>query len=69
MKTTSVDVVANLFHMSNEMREERENIVTRAGGDITAFLNRDITMKYNEELEEVKNVSFLIEQISITHDR
>lgn len=55
----SIDVVAGLFHMSNELRVERENIKTRntnkEGND--AFINREMTMKYNEELDEVAQVS------------
>jgi hypothetical protein len=60
----SIDVVAGLFQMSNELREERENIMTRTtkdGGNnnIEAFINRETTLKYNDELDEVAQVSFM----------
>ncbi len=57
----SIDVVAGLFQMSNELREERESIMTRTSKDgsnnnMEAFLNRETTLKYNDELEEVAQV-------------
>eukprot|EP01031_Cornospumella_fuschlensis_P025439 gene25439-30718_t len=61
----SIDVVAGLFQMSNELREERESIMFRVHqkeGDqrengeapnSDAFLNRETTLKYNDQLDEV----------------
>ncbi len=50
--------------MSNELRVERENIKTRStnkdGND--AFINRETTLKYNDELEEVVQVSNFFKQ-------
>ena len=60
--TGSVDVVSDLFKMSNELRVERESIMLRniQGGagnaGMNAFLNREATMKYNEELDDVTTV-------------
>ncbi|RYH14542.1 hypothetical protein EON65_33405 [archaeon] len=63
----SVDVVAGLFQMSNELREERESIMFRSnqpnegaiepeiGSD--AFLNQETTLKCNDQLDEVATVS------------
>jgi len=55
LKMKSVDAVEELFQMSNE-RHEREQILSRADGNMDAFLNRGVTMKYNEELDEVIEV-------------
>ena len=48
--------------MSNELRVERENIKTRnTNKDGTdAFINREVTLKYNDELDEVAQVSFIL---------
>ena len=65
---SSVDIVANLFAISDEMREEREAISKHKGlvgggnddddddddNDNTAFIHRGTTMKYNEMLDENK---------------
>ena len=66
-RLSSVDIVANLFAISDEMREEREAISKHrilAGdddgngngddNDNTAFIHRGTTMKYNEMLDENK---------------
>lgn len=65
----SIDVVAGLFQMSNELREERENIMTRTAKDggnnsMEAFINRETTLKYNDELEEVAQVILLLKSIT-----
>jgi hypothetical protein len=53
-RVSSVDIVSDLFDMSNDLRVERERISTRkTEEDIDAFVNRDATMKYNTELDEV----------------
>lgn len=57
----SIDVVEDLFHMSNELREEREHILHRHPADeddcgMQAYIHRDVTLKYNEELEDIKKV-------------
>ncbi len=48
--------------MSNELRVERENIKTRnTNKDGTdAFINREVTLKYNDELDEVAQVRFIL---------
>ena len=67
-RLSSVDIVANLFAISDEMREEREAISKHKGlvgggnddddddddNDNTAFIHRGTTMKYNEMLDENK---------------
>lgn len=55
----SLQVVEGLFNMSNELRVERESIVARGkdgSNNIEAFLNRETTLKYNEELDDVARV-------------
>ena len=51
--------------MSNELRQERENIIARSNmiendEKLEAFLNRDTTMKYNDQLDEVAQVYIYI---------
>eukprot|EP00601_Ochromonadales_sp_CCMP2298_P024470 CAMPEP_0173296556 /NCGR_PEP_ID=MMETSP1143-20121109/15023_1 /TAXON_ID=483371 /ORGANISM="non described non described, Strain CCMP2298" /LENGTH=434 /DNA_ID=CAMNT_0014236415 /DNA_START=31 /DNA_END=1332 /DNA_ORIENTATION=- len=53
----SVDVVADLFKMSNELRVERESIMLRGSGRGAGQVvglggDHDITLRYNDELEE-----------------
>eukprot|EP01033_Poteriospumella_lacustris_P002978 gene2978-2179_t len=52
----SLQVVEGLFNMSNELREERESIMAHGkdgAGNMEAFINRETTLKYNEELDAV----------------
>lgn len=54
-------MVEGLFNMSNELREERESIMAHGkdgAGNMEAFINRETTMKYNEELDAVSRVSY-----------
>lgn len=56
----SLQVVEGLFNMSNELREERESIMAHGkdgAGNMEAFINRETTLKYNEELDAVSRVS------------
>lgn len=61
----SIDVVEDLFKMSNELRQERENIIARStmidntDEKLEILLNRDTTMKYNDQLDEVAQVYIL----------
>jgi len=59
---SSIDIVADLFSLSNDMRIERENIVGRNDKDthMKAFIDRDTTIKYNEILEDVVKVYIFI---------
>eukprot|EP01039_Chlorochromonas_danica_P003987 gene3987-4362_t len=68
----SLDVVAGLFQMSNELRQERESIMSRGANnregtpnDIDDFLHRKTTLKYSEQLDEVamtKQEAFLTQK-------
>lgn len=55
----SLQVVEGLFNMSNELREERESIMAHGkdgSNNMEAFINRETTLKYNEELDAVARV-------------
>lgn len=63
VSVSSVDVVSDLFNMSNALRNEREEIVQRnqqlqaaTTQSHTAYMNHGVTMKYNDELDEVAQV-------------
>lgn len=53
LKSKNMDAVEELFQMSNELRHEREQIRSRTDGNMDAFLNRGVTIKYSNELDEV----------------
>lgn len=58
----SLQVVEGLFNMSNELREERESIMAHGKDGSTnmeAFIHRETTLKYNEELDDVATVGYL----------
>lgn len=62
----SADVAFDLFQMSNDLRIEREQIIGRGqqdDGNIDAFLKREQTLKYNEELDEVIKVPFFAKAV------
>lgn len=53
----SINVVEGLFQMSNDLRVERESIMSHGKDGNDAFINRETTMRYNDQLEDVAQVN------------